>query len=108
MAGYLEAKGARLVRERRTSCGPLGRQPATANFGLIAVGVQGTPWRAPRVAPPGPAWKELRWVEGESIEVERRGGDLGPGPETSSTAGSPVWDLGPPWALRAERSRYGA
>jgi len=31
MAGYLQARGARLVRERRAPCAPIGRQPATAS-----------------------------------------------------------------------------
>jgi hypothetical protein len=31
MAGYLQARGARLVRKRRAPCAPLGRQPATAS-----------------------------------------------------------------------------
>jgi hypothetical protein len=32
MAGYLQARGARLVRERRAPCAPIvGRRPATAS-----------------------------------------------------------------------------
>ena len=31
MAGYLQARGARLVRERRAPCAPIGRPPAAAS-----------------------------------------------------------------------------
>jgi putative ABC transport system substrate-binding protein len=68
---FLAGTGAVILAAPLAAEGQAGRQ--VLRIGLITVGAPGTPWRPEA---PGPFWERLRelgWVEGQNVVVERRG-----------------------------------